>query len=79
MKQFFYSLVFLAFLFVPFSETFAKGLGRSHVSSHSSRPYYGGGHHTTSHGGHYSSGKGSSHKGGHYKNARTGNHYGRHK
>jgi len=30
------------------------------------RPYYGGGHHTTSHGGHY-------------RNSRTNNRYGRHK
>lgn len=43
------------------------------------RKYYGGGRHTTSHGGHYSGGQGSSHKGGHYKNAGTNNHYGRHK
>jgi hypothetical protein len=44
------------------------------------RRYYGGGHHTTSHGGHYSGGRsGSSHKGGHYKNSRTSNRYGRHK
>jgi hypothetical protein len=44
-----------------------------------SRPYYGGGHHTSSHGGRYAGGTGSSHKGGTYKNARTGNQYGRHK
>lgn len=54
----------------------------NHVSSRSyssSRPYYGGGHHTGSHGGYYAGGHGSSHKGGHYINSRTGNHYGRHK
>lgn len=46
----------------------------------SSRVYYGGGHHTSSHGGHYSgSYSGSSHRGGHYSNYHTGNHYGRHK
>jgi len=45
-----------------------------------SRTYYGGGHHTSSHGGHYSDAhSGSSHKGGHYHNARTSNHYGRHR
>jgi len=45
-----------------------------------SRTYYGGGHHTSSHGGHYSGAhSGSSHKGVQYRNARTGNHYGRHR
>lgn len=42
-------------------------------------PYYGGGRHTTSHGGHYSGGTGSHHHGGHYVNPRTSNTYGRHK
>ena len=41
---------------------------------------YGGGHHTASHGGHFSGARaGSSHKGGRYKNVRTSNRYGRHK
>ena len=43
------------------------------------RTYYGGGKHTTSHGGSYAGGKRSSHKGGTYKNSSTGNHYGKHK
>jgi hypothetical protein len=43
------------------------------------RPNYGGGRHTTSHGGRYSGGRGSSHRGGHYRNVRTSNRYGRHK
>lgn len=43
------------------------------------RPYYGGGHHTTSHGGSYKGGKGSSHKDGKYRNEKTGNQYGKHK
>jgi hypothetical protein len=43
------------------------------------RTYYGGGRHTSSHGGYYAGGTGSSHKGGHYQNYRTGNHYGRHR
>lgn len=43
------------------------------------RPYYGGGHHTASHGGTYKGGKGSSHKDGKYKNEKTGNEYGKHK
>jgi hypothetical protein len=38
-----------------------------------------GSHHTTSHGGHYSSGRGSSHRGGHYRSFNTGNQYRRHK
>ncbi len=41
--------------------------------------YYGGGKHTSSHGGYYSGGVGSSHKGGHYINANTNNQYGVHK
>jgi hypothetical protein len=41
-------------------------------------PRYGGGHHTSSHGGSYGT-SGSSHKGGHYT-SRTGSHtYGTHK
>ncbi len=48
-------------------------------SKGSSRPYYGGGKHTQSHGGHYSQGRGSSHKGGTYKNPRSGDQYGKHK
>jgi len=48
--------------------------------SYSARPYYGGGHHTSSHGGSYSgSFSGSSHRGGHYRNTRSSNRYGRHK
>jgi hypothetical protein len=45
-----------------------------------SHPYYGGGHHTVIHGGHYSGSRsGSSHRGGHYVNPRTANRYGRHR
>ena len=47
--------------------------------AHIYRSYYGGGHHTISHGGHYFLGHSSSHRGGHYTNWHTGNHYGRHK
>jgi hypothetical protein len=47
--------------------------------SSSSRPYYGEGKHTTSHGGHYQGEKNSHHKGGHYKNPKTNNNYGKHK
>lgn len=45
----------------------------------SSRVSYGGGHHTSSHGGTYKGGQGSSHRGGEYKNTRTSNSYGKHK
>ncbi|MGI4864918.1 MAG: hypothetical protein ACRYFZ_13420 [Janthinobacterium lividum] len=51
-------------------------------STSSSGSYYGGGSHTTSHGGAYQGvepGAGSSHKGGTYQNSNTGNQYGRHK
>jgi uncharacterized membrane protein YgcG len=43
------------------------------------RVSYGGGHHTSSHGGTYMGGAGSSHRGGHYQNFSTGNRYGTHK
>lgn len=44
----------------------------------SSRPHYGGGHHSSSHGGSYGVG-GSSHRGGHYT-SQTGSHrYGTHR
>jgi hypothetical protein len=39
--------------------------------------YYGGGHHTSSHGGYYAGGSGSSHRGGTYHGPYGG--YGRHK
>ncbi|MDE2599065.1 MAG: hypothetical protein KGL40_05530 [Rhodocyclaceae bacterium] len=51
--------------------SFAKGGG--------SRPHYGGGSHSASHGGHYSGGSGSSHRGGSYKNTKSANRYGTHK
>ena len=44
------------------------------------RPYYGGGRHTTSHGGTYTrSQSGSSHKGGRYTSPTGSHQYGRHK
>ncbi|MGL3104689.1 hypothetical protein [Bradyrhizobium sp. BR 1432] len=46
---------------------------------HGGRVSYGGGHHTTSHGGSYLGGSGSSHRGGTYVNSRTGNRYGTHR
>jgi len=44
-----------------------------------SRPYYGGGKHTTPHGGQYPGATNSHHRNGHYNNWRTGNRYGVHK
>jgi hypothetical protein len=50
------------------------------ASAVAARPSYGGGHHTSSHGGRYSgSYSGSSHKGGSYRNVHTSNRYGTHK
>jgi hypothetical protein len=65
------SIAIIASTFVLSGAAFAKGSG--------GRVYYGGGHHTSSHGGSFPGGSGSSHKGGHYKNTRTRNQYGRHK
>lgn len=45
---------------------------------HGGRVSYGGGHHTSSHGGSFSGGSGSSHRGGTYTNSNTGNRYGTH-
>jgi hypothetical protein len=50
---------------------------RTHNSA--SRPYYGGGNHTTPHGGHFDGETNSHHKGGHYTNPRSNNQYGVHK
>jgi hypothetical protein len=50
----------------------AEAKGHSSGSSRS----YGGGKHTTSHGGHYQGGSGKSHQGGHYKNDKTDDQYG---
>jgi hypothetical protein len=50
------------------------------VSAFAYGPRYGGGSHTASHGGSYSSGSGgSSHKGGTYKSPSGGHTYGKHK
>jgi hypothetical protein len=49
-------------------------------ASFAQRPYYGGGTHTTSHGGTYTGGQGgSSHKGGTYTSPTGSHQYGRHK
>ena len=44
--------------------------------AYGSRNHYGGGHHTSSHGGSYNHGSGSSHKGGRYNSPTGGHHYG---
>jgi hypothetical protein len=44
-----------------------------------SRPFYDGGHHTTSHGGSYPGETNANHKNGHYRNWRSTNRYGVHK
>jgi len=51
----------------------------SHPRSTASRPYYGGGHHTSSHGGSYPGSVNSHHKNGHYQNPKSHNRYGVHK
>jgi hypothetical protein len=66
MKQVLFILATLLFSTICFSQK------KSH-------PYYGGGHHTTSHGGSYPGSINSHHKGGHYVNPNTNNTYGRHK
>jgi hypothetical protein len=49
-------------------------------ASHSSRPYYGGGKHTESHGGKYPGSTNVHHKNGHYRSPVTGqDQYGKHK
>ena len=64
---------------VSFAPAFAQHSGRTRPAP-APRAYYGGGQHTTSHGGTYRGGQGgSNHKGGHYQGP-TGTHqYGRHK
>jgi len=62
-----------AVLFAFSAPAYSKG------SKGGPRPSYGGGHHTTSHGGHYAGGRGRSHKGGHYTNSASGGRYGKHK
>ncbi len=59
------------FLFFGFMTSISFGQTR--------HPYYGGGHHTKSHGGYYTGSTNSHHRGGHYSNYRTENTYGRHK
>jgi hypothetical protein len=75
LTKFLYISVAIALVALTTFSSSAEG----HSSSRGSRPYYGGGHHTQSHGGTYRNGHGSSHRGGHYKNPRSVDRYGRHK
>jgi hypothetical protein len=68
------SVVALLSIFLPI--TYASTPRRRSASI---RPYYGGGKHTTSHGGGYPGATNSHHKNGHYSNWRTSNRYGVHK
>lgn len=76
MKSVFLAVLASFSLLIAMPDVSAKGGSRSHSSS---RPYYGGGKHTESHGGTYQGGQGSSHRGGTYKNPRSGDQYGQHK
>jgi hypothetical protein len=71
MKRYWIGLFFMLVAFMPIHATPRR--------SSAPRPYYGGGKHTTSHGGQYSGATSSHHKNGHYNNWRTSNHYGVHK
>ncbi|MGB8480472.1 MAG: hypothetical protein WCE63_16830 [Acidobacteriaceae bacterium] len=53
--------------------------GSAAYHSSASRPYYGGGRHRTSHGGHYYGATNAHHRGGHYGNWNTRSRYGVHK
>ena len=74
MKQLWLSVLETLFEVSMSGNAFAGGRG----GNSSPRPYYGGGNHTTSHGGTFVGGVGSSHLGGVYVNSNTGNRYGIH-
>jgi hypothetical protein len=71
----------LIVLFLAALLSFGPPTFGQHHSSRSSatRPNYGGGKHTKSHGGHYQGQTNSHHKGGHYKNPKAEDQYGKHK
>jgi hypothetical protein len=83
------SMLALLCIMLPLLAAYAstpKHPTRTHTKSYSvarhssaSRPYYGGGKHTTSHGGQFSGATNFHHRSGHYENWRTGNRYGVHK
>jgi hypothetical protein len=79
---------FCSLLSLPaaFAATHETGIDRVYTAYHrtahsssASRPLYGGGHHTKSHGGSYPGETNANHKNGHYSNWRSANHYGVHK
>jgi hypothetical protein len=67
------ALLALTFAFSFADPAFARG------KKGGGGPFYGGGHHSGSHGGTYKGASGSSHTGGKYINPKTGNQYGKHK
>jgi len=76
-RMFVKTLTKTAFVVILLSCT--TSLWAQHRSNSGARPYYGGGHHTTPHGGHYQGETNSHHKCGHYVNPQTNNRYGVHK
>jgi len=66
--------------YTPRSSSGYKSSTRSSPAPRStaSRPYYGGGHHTTAHGGSYPGETNAHHKDGHYRNWKSANRYGVH-
>jgi hypothetical protein len=60
--------------------TTPRSSSSTRATSHSARPYYGGGKHTESHGGQYPGATNEHHKNGHYRSPVTGqDQYGKHK
>jgi hypothetical protein len=78
-----YSLFALPAAFATTHRTyFPRTSSAHHYTARSlaaTRPNYGGGHHTTPHGGNYSGETNAHHKNGHYRNWRSANLYGVHK
>jgi hypothetical protein len=76
------SLLALPAAFATTHRIYSPRPSAHHTTAHSpsaSRPYYGGGHHTTSHGGSYPGETNANHKNGHYRNWKSANRYGAHK
>ena len=77
---------FMLLLGVPgIASTHNYRVAKTYATHHSTsrrasttRPYYGGGHHTKPHGGKYRGSTNAHHKNGHYQNWRTGDSYGVH-
>jgi hypothetical protein len=75
-----YSLLALSAAFATTHRAYSPRPTSAHHNtarpSSTSRPNYGGGHHTTSHGGNYSGEINAYHRNGHYRNGRIDNRYG---